>query len=151
MLPAPLQRKKQPPSPQKLASRKALGSLFSGLAVAFAIIGTALQVVAWGHQGENHEEMRLTTMVMLSFAVAPFAAYVAGSCWHSENITRATWGRSVAILLINVVCIAFLMQNLGLLWGALCPGPVLCLLIETSLQAGIKKDKKKSKPNYPRS
>jgi hypothetical protein len=150
MLPAPLQRKKQPPSPQKLASRKALGSLFSGLAVAFAITGTLLQIIAWGFPGRDLEETRLTTMIMLSFGIAPLAAYTAGACWRNDNITRATWGRSVTILLINVACVAFLMNNSGIFWGALCPGPVLCLLIEASLQAGIK-GKKKHKPNYPRS
>jgi hypothetical protein len=148
MLPAPLQRKKQPPSPQKLAARKAVGSLFSGLAVALAIIGTLLQIVSWAFPGPSAEEMRVTIMVMLSFGAAPLAAYVAGVCWRNDNITRATWGRSVTILLINAACIAFLLSNPNILWGVLCPGPVLCLLIEASLQAGIK-SKKKRKPNYP--
>jgi hypothetical protein len=140
MLPAP-QIQKKPASPQRLASRKAMGSLFAGLAVALGIIGTLLQVLYWWFpKSDDHT----VAGIIGSFFIAPFAARIAATCWRKDGIRGSTWGRSIVILLINAACLAFLEHNMDYLWGAVCPGPVLCLLIEHHLQAGLKPPKKKT-------
>jgi hypothetical protein len=145
MLPAPLQRKKQPPSPQQLATRKAAGSLFAGFAVALAVIGTLLQIISWSIADK---ELRMMALTVSSVIIAPLAGWIAGTCWQSDNIRGATWGRSLMILLIHVSCLTFLIGEINFLWGALCPGPLLWLAIESSLQSGLKRKKKVRKP-YP--
>jgi hypothetical protein len=145
MLPAP-QQQKTPPRPRRGAMLKALASLFSGLAVSLGVIGTLYQFLYWIYGREAYRGEHIGMAIVASFVIAPIAAAVTGVCWREDNLRGATWGRSLGILVIGVCCVAFFQRNVDILWGVFCPGPLLCLLIELSLQASLKS---KPRPNKP--